>query len=64
MSATTGKPAFRAGRDTATLSENIELLTGQRGDLLDKAITRRELAAIGLANLRRLNNNSYVVEVP
>lgn len=64
MSATTGKPAFRAGRDTATLSENIELLTGQRGDLLDKAITRRELAAIGLANLRRLNNNSYVVEIP
>lgn len=61
---TTGKPAFRAGRDTATLSENIELLTGQRGDLLDKAITRRELAAIGLANLRRLNNNSYVVEIP
>lgn len=61
MSVTKGKPAFRAGRDTASLAENMELLTGQRGDQLDRAITRRELAAIGLAGLRKLGGG-YVME--
>lgn len=46
------KPAYRAGRDQAATSENVELLTGQRGDKLDKAVTFRELSALGLATLR------------
>lgn len=47
------KPAYRAGRDQAATSENVELLTGQRGDRLDKAVTYRELAALGLSTLRQ-----------
>lgn len=46
------KPAYRAGRDQAATAENVELLTGQRGDRLDKAVTFRELAALGLSTLR------------
>lgn len=46
------KPAYRAGRDQAATSENVELLTGQRGDRLDKAVTFRELSALGLSTLR------------
>ena len=46
------KPAYRAGRDQAATVENVELLTGQRGDRLDKAVTFRELAALGLSTLR------------
>ncbi|MDM5083748.1 DUF1983 domain-containing protein [Aeromonas rivipollensis] len=47
------KPAYRAGRDQAATLENVELLTGQRGDRLDKAVTYRELAALGLSTLRQ-----------
>ncbi|MNF38629.1 Fibronectin type III protein [compost metagenome] len=47
------KPAYRAGRDQAATTENVELLTGQRGDRLDKAVTYRELAALGLSTLRQ-----------
>lgn len=47
------KPSYRAGRDQAATSENVELLTGQRGDRLDKAVTYRELAALGLSTLRQ-----------
>ena len=65
MSTTTGKPAFRAGRDAAALSENIELLTGQRGDGLDKAVTYRFLAAIGLANLKKASSSGkYTLTLP
>ena len=46
------KPAYRAGRDQAATAENVELLTGQRGDRLDKAVTFRELSALGLSTLR------------
>lgn len=46
------KAAYRAGRDQAATAENVELLTGQRGNKLDKAITLRELTALGLATLR------------
>lgn len=48
------KSSFRAGRDNAALSENVELLTGQRGDGLDRAITLRELNRLGLATLSRI----------
>ena len=54
------KPAYRAGRDQAATSENVELLTGQRGDKLDKAVTFRELSALGLATLRPGAGGVYV----
>lgn len=54
------KPAYRAGRDPAATSENVELLTGQRGDRLDKAVTHRELAALGLSKLRPGAGGVYV----
>lgn len=54
------KPAYRAGRDQAATSENVELLTGQRGDKLDKAVTFRELSALGLATLRPGAGGIYV----
>ena len=59
------KTAFRAGRDLPAVSENVELLTGQRGDGLDKAVTYRVLAAIGLANLKKAaSSGKYTVTLP
>ncbi|MGY3887013.1 phage tail tip fiber protein [Aeromonas aquatica] len=54
------KPAYRAGRDQAATAENVELLTGQRGDRLDKAVTFRELTALGLSTLRPGPGGVYV----
>lgn len=54
------KPAYRAGRDQAATAENVELLTGQRGDQLDKAVTFRELTALGLSTLRPGPGGIYV----
>ncbi|MGU5782659.1 phage tail tip fiber protein [Aeromonas caviae] len=54
------KPAYRAGRDQAATVENVELLTGQRGDRLDKAVTFRELTALGLSTLRPGPGGIYV----
>lgn len=54
------KPAYRAGRDQAATAENVELLTGQRGDHLDKAVTFRELSALGLSTLRPGAGGVYV----
>ncbi|AKA17308.1 phage tail tip protein [Aeromonas hydrophila] len=54
------KPAYRAGRDQTATSENVELLTGQRGDKLDKAVTFRELNALGLATLRQGPGGIYI----
>ncbi|MFQ2093027.1 phage tail tip protein [Aeromonas taiwanensis] len=54
------KPAYRAGRDQAATAENVELLTGQRGDRLDKAVTFRELSALGLSTLRPGPGGIYV----
>lgn len=51
-----GRPGFRAGRDQGAVTENMELLTGQRGDGLDKAVTLRDLADLGVATLRRAGN--------
>ena len=56
------KPAYRAGRDQAATAENVELLTGQRGDRLDKAVTFRELEALGLSTLRSGAGGIYVPE--
>lgn len=43
---------FRAGRDAAAISENIEVLTGQRGDGRNRAVTYADLADLDLAKLR------------
>lgn len=53
------KPAYRAGRDPAATAENVELLTGQRGNKLDKAVTLRELKELGLATLRPGASGAY-----
>ncbi|BCO13763.1 hypothetical protein RIMD111065_21190 [Aeromonas hydrophila] len=53
------KPAYRAGRDSAATAENVELLTGQRGNKLDKAVTLRELTELGLATLRPGAGGAY-----
>jgi hypothetical protein len=52
------KAGYRSGSDLPTVAENIELLTGQRGNKLDKAITYRELADIGLITLSKAANNA------
>ncbi|PSU19622.1 hypothetical protein CTM97_21010 [Photobacterium phosphoreum] len=57
------KSGFRGGRDSAAIQENIELLTGQRGNGLDRAITMRELASLGLINVTR-NSNGAVIPKP
>ncbi|OOE43439.1 phage tail tip fiber protein [Salinivibrio kushneri] len=47
------KSAFRGGRDNAAIIENVEKLTGQRGDGLDRAMTLRELHSLGLVSVSR-----------
>ncbi|HIF9180944.1 TPA: hypothetical protein ACX6QL_002004, partial [Photobacterium damselae] len=54
---------FRGGRDPAALQENMELLTGQRGNGLDRAITARELAQLGLISVTR-NTQGSVITTP
>ncbi|WP_421174099.1 phage tail tip fiber protein [Aeromonas enteropelogenes] len=47
------KPTFRAGTDVCGLTENMLILTGQKGDQLDKALTLRDAVGMGLLKLRR-----------
>lgn len=54
------KTGFRGGRDNGAIQENMELLTGQRGNGLDRAITIRELAQLGLINVSRNSNGSVI----
>lgn len=54
------KTGFRGGRDNGAIQENMELLTGQRGNGLDRAITIRELAQLGLINVSRNSKGSIV----
>lgn len=49
--------AFTSGRDLNSVSENVELLTGQRGNQLDKAVTYRDLESLGVATLSRIGSN-------
>lgn len=58
------KSTFRASGTPQGLTENMQILTGQKGDRLDKALTLREAAAIGMINLRRNGNGAVVPEVP
>ncbi len=52
---------FRAGNDQSSLFENMETLTGQRGDGRNRAVTYGELAELGLANIRRLGGGKVTL---
>lgn len=56
--------SFRASNTQQGLTENMQILTGQKGDRLDKALTLREAAAIGMVNLRRNGSGQIVPELP
>ncbi|MBS2781745.1 phage tail tip fiber protein [Aeromonas salmonicida] len=58
------KATFRASSTQPGLTENMQILTGQKGDRLDKALTLREAAAIGMINLRRNGSGVVVPELP
>ncbi|MBA0188268.1 phage tail tip fiber protein [Pectobacterium odoriferum] len=52
---------FRAGKDQSAVLENIETLTGQRGDGRNRAVTYGDLATLGLANLRQLGGGKVTL---
>lgn len=56
--------SFRASNTQQGLTENMQILTGQKGDRLDKALTLREAAALGMVNLRRNGAGQIVPELP
>ncbi|MCD9504515.1 DUF1983 domain-containing protein [Photobacterium phosphoreum] len=56
------KNGFRGGRDNGAIQENMELLTGQRGNGLDRAITVRELAQLGLIGVGRSSSGGVVTK--
>lgn len=58
------RPTFRASNTPQGLTENMQILTGQKGDRLDKALTLREAVQIGLLTLRRNNGGVVVPELP
>lgn len=58
------KATFRASADSKAVAENMQILTGQKGDKLDKALTYREAAAIGLLKLRRSGSGTITPENP
>lgn len=53
---------FRAGKDASAVSENVEILTGQRGNGLDRAITARDLQVLDLAVIRQGTGGKYQVK--
>lgn len=58
------KATFRASADSKAVAENMQILTGQKGDKLDKALTYREAAAIGILKLRRSGSGAVIPENP
>ncbi|WP_052445552.1 phage tail tip protein [Aeromonas piscicola] len=58
------KSSFRASGTQQGLTENMQILTGQKGDRLDKALTLREAASLGMVNLRRNSSGAVVPELP
>lgn len=58
------KNTFRASTDQKALAENMQILTGQKGDRLDKALTLREAGEIGLIKLLRRNGGGVTAELP
>jgi hypothetical protein len=55
------KTGFRAGRNEQTTQENLELLTGQRGNGLDRAITLRDLASTDLVSVSKSASGIYTI---
>lgn len=49
---------WRSGRGVDAVADNIETLTGQRGDGSQRAVTYEDLASLGLANLRMLGGKA------
>jgi predicted phage tail protein len=58
------KSTFRSSSTQQGLTENMQILTGQKGDRLDKALTLREAAGLGMLSLRRTASGSLVPELP
>lgn len=58
------KSSFRASGTQQGLTENMQILTGQKGDRLDKALTLREAASLGMVSLRRNSSGAVVPELP
>lgn len=58
------KSTFRASSTQQGLTENMQILTGQKGDRLDKALTLRDAARLGMVNLRRNGTGQIVPELP
>lgn len=58
------KNTFRASSTQQGLTENMQILTGQKGDRLDKALTLRDAASLGMLNLRRTAGGAVVPELP
>lgn len=58
-----GKTGFRGDRSGDATTENIELLTGQRGNGLDQAVTFRSLSELGFINLKRMQSGSFKPEM-
>lgn len=56
--------SFRASNTQQGLTENMQILTGQKGDRLDKALTLREAAELGMVNLRRNGSGQIVPDLP
>lgn len=52
---------FRAGKDQTAVLENVETLTGQRGDGRNRAVTYGDLATLGLASLRQLGGGKVTL---
>ncbi|SHO54414.1 phage tail tip fiber protein [Vibrio quintilis] len=55
------KREFRGGRSAQSNEENIEILTGQRGSGLDRAVTYRDLASTGIATLKK-SGSGYTIQ--
>ncbi|OEF57972.1 phage tail tip fiber protein [Enterovibrio norvegicus] len=51
---------FSGSRSARALQENVEKLTGQRGNGLDRAVTLRDLQTLGLASLTRSSNGAIL----
>ncbi|MEI8609927.1 phage tail protein, partial [Enterovibrio sp. Hal110] len=51
---------FSGSRSARALQENVEKLTGQRGNGLDRAVTLRDLQTLGLASLTRSSNGAVL----
>lgn len=55
------KKPWRAGRDLESVIENVEILTGQRGDGSYAATTAQDLAALKLAQPRKTFSGKYTL---